>query len=204
MGGELVPCQVKKTAPRGILWALHATEDPLSRALQRLFQIVSLDTRVNAVALPAGNRRVLGIVLLPELLYPLQVLRCRRRWRWWRRRERPRHSHLLDDALKASRGDEEQRPGRLRRRVPPGVQRPLGDVEDRTGFRHEGALAVQDFQLPIKEAIGFVRAVVDVRRWLGPRQGNQFHQRELPAGVPAPRLDSDELVVRYPERVTFG
>jgi hypothetical protein len=29
---------VKKTAPRGLLWALHATEDPLSRALQRFFR----------------------------------------------------------------------------------------------------------------------------------------------------------------------
>jgi hypothetical protein len=38
MGDELVPCQVKKTAPRGLLWALHTTEDPLSRALRRLFR----------------------------------------------------------------------------------------------------------------------------------------------------------------------
>jgi hypothetical protein len=36
MGGEVGPCQVKQTAPRGLLRALHATEDPLSRALQRL------------------------------------------------------------------------------------------------------------------------------------------------------------------------
>jgi hypothetical protein len=70
------------------------------------FQTVSLRTRVNLVVLPGGNRRVLGIVLAPELLYPLQVLRCRRRWRRWRRRERPHNSHLLDDALKARRGDD--------------------------------------------------------------------------------------------------
>ncbi len=37
MGGELVPCQVKTTLPKGLLWALQATEDPLWRALQRLF-----------------------------------------------------------------------------------------------------------------------------------------------------------------------
>jgi hypothetical protein len=36
-GGELVPCQAKKTAPRGLLWALHATRDPVSKALLRLF-----------------------------------------------------------------------------------------------------------------------------------------------------------------------
>jgi hypothetical protein len=36
MGGELVLCQVNKTAPRGLLRALHTTEDPLLRALQRL------------------------------------------------------------------------------------------------------------------------------------------------------------------------
>ena len=36
MGGELVPCQVNKTAPSDLLWALHATDDFLSRALQRL------------------------------------------------------------------------------------------------------------------------------------------------------------------------
>src|SRR5215216_638724 len=67
---------------------------------------VVLGSSVNIVVLPGGNRRVLGIVLAPELLYPLQVLRCRRRWRRWRRRERPRYSHLLDDALKARRGDD--------------------------------------------------------------------------------------------------
>src|SRR5215212_11591897 len=33
----------------------------------------------------------------------------------------PRHSHLFDDALEARRGEEQQRPGRLRRRLPPGV-----------------------------------------------------------------------------------
>jgi hypothetical protein len=34
MGGELVPWQVNKTAPRGLLWALYTTEDPLWRILQ--------------------------------------------------------------------------------------------------------------------------------------------------------------------------
>jgi hypothetical protein len=38
MGGELVPCQAKKTAPRGFLWALHATRDLVSKALLRLFR----------------------------------------------------------------------------------------------------------------------------------------------------------------------
>ncbi len=33
-----MPCQAEKTAPRGLLWALHATEDPISRALLRLFR----------------------------------------------------------------------------------------------------------------------------------------------------------------------
>src|SRR5829696_5535188 len=37
LGGEVVPCQANKTALRGLLWALHASEDLLSRALQRLF-----------------------------------------------------------------------------------------------------------------------------------------------------------------------
>jgi hypothetical protein len=33
-------------------------------------------------------------------------------------------------------------------------------VEDRPRFRGEGALAVEDFQLPLQEAIGFVCATV--------------------------------------------
>ena len=32
-GDELVPCQAKKTAPRGFLWALQATTDLVSKAL---------------------------------------------------------------------------------------------------------------------------------------------------------------------------
>jgi hypothetical protein len=37
MGGELVPCQLKKKALSGLHWVLHATEDPLSIVLLRLF-----------------------------------------------------------------------------------------------------------------------------------------------------------------------
>src|SRR5215204_5915577 len=171
---------------------------PLDSNQRSQFQRLPLPgTSVNAVVLPGGNRRVLSIVLLPELPYPLQALQCRRRWR---RRECPRHSHLFDDALEARRGEEQQRRGRLRRRIPPGVQRSLGDVEDRPGVRRESTLTVQDFQLPLQEAISFVRAVVDVRWWLGSRQGDQFHQCKLPVRVFTGRLDRGELVVRFPER----
>ena len=36
LGGKMVPYQVNETALRGLLCALHATEDLLSSALQRL------------------------------------------------------------------------------------------------------------------------------------------------------------------------
>jgi hypothetical protein len=36
LGDKMVPYQVNETALKGLLWALHAIEDPLSRVLLRL------------------------------------------------------------------------------------------------------------------------------------------------------------------------
>src|ERR671917_1551462 len=90
--------------------------------------------------LPGGKWRVFGFVLPPDLQHPLQVLRCGRRWRGGE--VGSRYPRLLEETLKPRRNDEQQCPGRCRCHVPPGVQRPLGDVEDRPLARREGALAV--------------------------------------------------------------
>ena len=60
-----MPCQAQKTAPRGPLWALHATEDPISRALLQTFQTVSLGTWVNIVEVNAPG--AISVVLRSRL-----------------------------------------------------------------------------------------------------------------------------------------
>src|SRR5918997_48495 len=78
-----------------------------------------------------------------SLWFIVRLLRTLPGGRWWRGGEvGSRYPRLLEEPLKPRRNDEQQCPGRCRCHVPPGVQRPLGDVEDRPLARREGALAV--------------------------------------------------------------
>src|SRR5215212_1069009 len=157
---------------------------------------------MNTVVLPGGNLRVFGLVLAPYRRHSFEVLRRARRRRGGE--VGARHPRLLEESLEARRGDEQPRPDWLRRRVPPGVQRPLGDVEYRSRVRREGALAVQGHQLPLQEAIGLVHAVMDVRRRPAPRQASYFHQRECSSVIVARRLERNQFAVSYPDRSAFA
>ncbi len=114
--------------------------------------------RVDTVILPGGSRWIFSNVLLPDLQHSMQVLWYRRRWQGGE--IVARYPRLLEEPLESRRSDKQQRPGWLRRRVPSEVERTLWDVEDRPRLRGEGALAVEHFQLPLQEAIGFVCAMV--------------------------------------------
>jgi hypothetical protein len=66
---------VKKTAPRGLLWALHATEDPLSRALQRFFR-QSQKERSQKFAATSTLRTTPKMVHMADVPFVTSLLCC--------------------------------------------------------------------------------------------------------------------------------